>query len=169
MQFMEFTSTLTWPEYWGDGGVGCRGRVKVDGDDVESFSLKDPQSQFVLQSQSQAWYSSPQSHILESAYWKHCNQSYCSTAAGPNIRDSCPETWSTCPCSPKCPDHSCFIAPRNVKIHGSLMWTFSLKLKCGLLHKTVLAKLCIWLWIHWLSSHHIVLTMPLTLRWLTIN
>lgn len=59
MLFMEFTSTLTWPEYcgWGGGGV-----VKVDGGDVEIFSLKDPRSQFVLQSQSQAWYSSPQSH-----------------------------------------------------------------------------------------------------------
>lgn len=48
--------------------LGCGGGavVKVDGDDVEIFSLKDPRSQFVLQSQSQAWYSSPQSHIFES-------------------------------------------------------------------------------------------------------
>lgn len=65
MLFMEFTSTLTWPEYCG-WGVGGGAVVKVDGDDVEIFSLKDPRSQFVLQSQSQAWYSSPQSHIFES-------------------------------------------------------------------------------------------------------
>ena len=44
------------------------GGVKVDGGDMEIFSLKDPRSQFVLQSQSQAWYSSPQSHIFESVY-----------------------------------------------------------------------------------------------------
>lgn len=46
------------------------------------------------------------------------------------------------------------LSPRNVKSDGSLMWTFSLKHWSWWITSQVLvlAKLCIWLWIHWLSS-----------------